>query len=107
VAGVSCAMVVVDYALTSRLLRIDVRRFLAVVWRPVTASIVMSVAVMFLRAEFAPASDLAGHAWSLARSALVGAAVYVTCVLGLWLAAGRGAGAERRILSLMRGGRSR
>jgi hypothetical protein len=104
---VSCALVVVDYALTSRLLRIDVRRFVAVVWRPVAASILMSVVVIALRGQFAPASDLAQHAWSLARSALAGAAVYVIGVLGLWLAAGRSDGAERRILSLIPGVRAR
>ena len=100
-AGVSAVLVVVDYLLTSRLLRIDVRRFLAVIWRPVTASIAMCAAVILLRAQFAPASDLPGHAWSLARSTVVGAAIYVMCVLGLWLGAGRRDGAERRILSLI------
>ena len=98
VAGVSSALVVVDYLLSSRLLGIDVRRFLAVVWRPVTASIAMCAAVMLLRAGFAPASDLPGHAWSLARSAMLGTLVYVACVLGLWIVAGRRDGAERRIL---------
>src|SRR5262249_37335472 len=37
VAGVSAALVIFDYGLTSRFLRIRIRRFVAVVWRPVTA----------------------------------------------------------------------
>jgi len=83
------------------LLGIGAGRFVAVVWRPVLAAIVMSVAVIALRRGFAPATDLPAHAWSLVRCALAGAAVYVVCVLALWYAAGRRDGAERRVLSLI------
>lgn len=107
VAGVGSALVAVDYLLSSRILKIDVRRFLAVVWRPVTASLVMCAAVACLRAGSAPASNLQAHAWSLAESGLVGAAVYVAGVLGLWIVTGRRDGAERRILSAVAGARKR
>jgi O-antigen/teichoic acid export membrane protein len=107
VAGVSCAMVVSDYALSSRLLKIDARRFLAVVWRPVTASLAMCIAVWLFRAEFAPAYDLPGHAWSLARTVLLGAVVYVVCLLGLWTVGGRRDGAERRLIALVTNFRGR
>jgi PST family polysaccharide transporter len=100
VAGASCVVVIADYVLSSRMLKINAGRFLAVVWRPVLASLVMCLAVGSFRAEFPSQSDLPGHAWLLAASCVLGALVYVAGVLGLWAIAGRGEGAERHLLAL-------
>jgi O-antigen/teichoic acid export membrane protein len=101
IAALSCAMVIADYAISSRLLKINIKRFLAVVWRPVLASLAMCVAVWFLRAGFLPATDLSERARLLAQSVLLGVVVYVVCVLVLWTLAGRRDGAERRLVALM------
>jgi PST family polysaccharide transporter len=107
VAGVSGAMVIADYALSSRVLKIGAGRFLAVIWRPVTAALAMCVAVWLFRAEFIPASDLPGHAWSLARTVLLGILVYAVCLLGLWLVGARRDGAEQRLIALVTNYRDR
>ena len=107
VAGVTSVMIVVEYALVSRILDIDARRYLAVVWRPVVAGLAMCAAVWLVRASLAAPSDLPGHARSLAICALVGSAVYAVTLLALWRAGGRRNGAERRILSLIAGYRRR
>ena len=98
--GLNCAMLIADYAMSPRFLNIDPTRFLAVAWRPVTAAIAMCTAVWLFRAGYPAASDLASHAWSLAWSALLGAAVYAVCVLGLWILCGRPGGAEQRLTAL-------
>jgi O-antigen/teichoic acid export membrane protein len=100
VAGVSCIMLVADYALSARILSISTGRFLCAVWRPVTASLAMCVAVWLIRSGFAPAADLPAHVWSLVRSTLLGAVVYVVCLLALWVMGGRRDGAERRLVAL-------
>ena len=103
VAASSGIMLVADYTLTTRLLRIDARRFMAAIWRPITASVAMCAAVWLLRASFPPADNPAAHAWSLLRSVPVGVVVYVGCLFALWLAAGRPDGAERRVGSILQG----
>jgi lipopolysaccharide exporter len=100
VAGVSCVMTIADYVLTPRLLHIAISRFLAVVWRPVAAALVMVLAVVVLRAAVPAGDDLHAHAWSLVRATLLGAAVYVVGLLGLWMISGRRDGAERRLIAL-------
>jgi O-antigen/teichoic acid export membrane protein len=107
VAGVSSVMIVVEYALVSRILEIDVRRFLAVVWRPIVAGLAMCAAVWLVRTSLVPASGLPGHARSLATCALVGSVAYAVTLAGLWNAGGRRNGAERRLLSLLSGYRRR
>jgi fumarate reductase subunit D len=100
VAGVSCITLVADYALSARILSIRTGRFLSAVWRPVTASLAMCVAVWLIRSGFAPAADLPAHVWSLVRSTLLGTVVYVVCLLALWAMGGRRDGAERRLVAL-------
>ena len=107
VAGVTSLAIVVEYALVFRILEIDARRFLMVIWRPIVAGLAMCAAVWLLRASLVPPSDLPGHARSLAACALVGSIAYAGTLLGLWSAGGRRDGAERRILSLIAGYRRR
>ena len=102
VAGVAIAALVIDYLLAARLLHIATRRFLAVIARPVAGVALMCAAVWFLREQFVPATDAAGHLWSLLRSALAGSVVYVVIVWGSWRLAGRPRGAEQRVLELLR-----
>lgn len=101
VAAASFIMLIADYALASRILRIRAGSLLRAAWRPVTASLVMCVAVWLMRSGFAPAADISGHLLSLTRSALVGVVIYVVCELALWMAAGRPGGAEGRVVALL------
>jgi Polysaccharide biosynthesis C-terminal domain len=100
VAGMSCIMFVADYALSARLLSIRATRFLAAVWRPVTASLAMYFAVWLMQVGFAPAVDLSSHVWSLLRSTLLGVVVYVVCLWTLWTMCGRRDGTERHVVTL-------
>ncbi len=100
VAAANCVTLVADHALTARILGIGAGRFVAAIWRPVAASLAMCGSVWLVRSGFAPAADLAGHFWSLARSTLLGAAVYAACVFALWTAGGRREGAERRLIAI-------
>jgi len=106
-AGMSCIILVADYTMSARVLLIDVGRFVAVTWRPVTASLAMVVVVDMFRGAMPPASDAPGHLASLLLSAVLGAAVYVACVLALWIGTGRRPGAERRLLAMLKGFRLR
>lgn len=101
IAAINAVLVVADYAISTRILRVAAGRFLAVVWRPVVASLAMCVAVWLTGSLCAPAIDLGGHAVALARSAAIGAATYVAGVLALWHVSGRPAGAEQRIVALL------
>jgi len=107
VASVNSVMIVVEYALVSRILRIDARRFLAVIWRPFVAGLTMCAAVWALRGSMPPPADLPGHAWSLAGCALVGVVTYSVSLFALWHVGGRRDGAERRLVSLIAGRRRR
>jgi PST family polysaccharide transporter len=102
VASVTCTMAIADYALASRLLGIRAGRFIAVVWRPVIAALLMCVAVWLLPDGAQSGHDPTAHAWSLARAAVLGAAVYAAGVLFLWAIAGSPAGAERRLIAFAR-----
>ncbi len=107
IAGMSGVSLAADYALSARVLHIAPRRFLGVVWRPVSAALAMALAVWLLRGGMPPASDLPGHLGSLILSAASGAAVYAGCVLALWAGTGRREGAERRLLATLQSARMR
>ncbi len=107
IAGMSGVSLAADYALSARALHIAPRRFLGVVWRPVSAALAMGLAVWLLRGGMPPASDLPGHLGSLILSAASGAAVYAGCVLALWAGTGRPEGAERRLLATLQSARMR
>jgi O-antigen/teichoic acid export membrane protein len=106
-AAGSVMIVVTDYALSRRLLGIRAMEFGRVVWRPVVAGLLMIVAVELLRSRMPAATDVAGHAWSLAASAAAGAAVYVGVVLALWAVTGYPQGAEQRLMDALRSLRRR
>ncbi len=101
VAAVNGAMVVADYFLTPWRLGFEARRLPMAVWRPVTASVGMCVAVLLVRSGFAPAADPGAHALSLAISVCVGVLAFAGCAIALWLASGRPDGAERRLVSVI------
>jgi PST family polysaccharide transporter len=101
VAVAGFVMLIADYALSSRILRIRAGSLLRAVWRPVTASLVMCFVVWLMRSRFAPGTDISTHLLSLTRSALVGVAVYIVCEMALWIVAGRPGGAEARLVALL------
>ena len=70
-------------------------------WRTVSACLVMTGVVNgFIAVD--PASSSAEAVWRLVTIALVGGAVYVATLLGLWGLMGKPDGPERDILSLVR-----
>ncbi len=102
VASATAVALIVDYAVARRVLGLDLRALAMVVYRPVIAAGGMWVAVSWLRGLMPVGHDPAGHFASLALSAVVGAVVYVLGLGLLWWGAGRAAGPERLVLSMMR-----
>lgn len=102
IASVTCLMTIVDYAIAPRLLGIERRRFLAVVWRPIVAALAMAAGVWILRFVLPPPSDVTGHAWSLFLTVVLGAIVYLTCLLALWRFGGRRDGPEQWVIRLVK-----
>ena len=101
VASLTSATVIADYLISCHLLRMSRLRFLAAVWRPVCAAASMSAAVLLFRSAVAEGgASSAEHLSLLVGSAVLGASVYVATVLALWVLAGRGDGAERRLFAL-------
>ena len=101
-AAASAIVRVVDYALVMRVVRLRAIRIAAALLRPLAATALMILAVLLVQAELP--SD-AGVVWSLTRmvvSAAAGATVYIATVVALWLASGRPASAEERIVALLR-----
>ncbi len=101
VATVNCVMLIADYTLSARVFDIAARRFVAVVGRPIAASLAMCAVVWLFRTGLGPAGDIAARVGSLTASALLGALVYIGVVLSLWIAAGRPDGAECRLLAIL------
>jgi O-antigen/teichoic acid export membrane protein len=102
IASVTCLMTIVDYAIAPRLLGIERRRFLAVVWRPIVAALANAAGVWILRFDHPPPSDVTGHAWSLFLTVVLGAIVYLTCLLALWRLGGRRDGPEQWVIRLVK-----
>lgn len=79
--------------------QLKARALSAALWRPTVCSLFMYAAVQQL-AMLAPIGDF--KSWvQLIVLALVGAAVYLTTMLGLWLMAGRPTSADYRLVTAM------
>lgn len=92
---------VVDYAFSARLCGIALARLFAVIWRPVVGASAMLAAVLWLHQHLPAAATPQQHVQSLLLSAIVGAAVYTSCVLLLWRLFAHDVGPERQVLSLL------
>jgi PST family polysaccharide transporter len=89
-------MLVVNYAVTFRTLHVPLKRFAADMWRQPLAAAGMYIVVDRLVSYLAPTSI--PQVLQLAAAVALGAAAYVGLLLGLWILAGRPAGAERKVL---------
>lgn len=94
-------IVAVNLGVQSRIGMVDLGQLLYLVHRPVIGSIAMWLAVTGLGRQLSDSIDAPAK---LAAGILVGAVTYLTVSLGLWLAEGRPAGAERMLLELIGGG---
>ena len=85
----------VTFWLMARLLGLRPRDLLACLWRPtVGAAVMLLVVKAFLAAAAMEGATSASWA-SLGGAVILGAAVYVSCIVILWLLSGRPQGAER------------
>lgn len=87
----------VYYVIMLRRFEIRVNRFLAVVWRPIIASVFM---FFFVRLFLAAQPKMSGSLDTLpvlVQSIAIGLFVYGSTIIGLWYLAGRPGGAEQQI----------
>ncbi len=106
--GAACALtggaalvVLADFTIVLRLLRLPVRHLLTRVWRPLTAAALMAAAVIEVQLAWPDPKATVDSIGLLVASVLTGAVVYPAVVLALWGLTGRGDGAERQILILL------
>lgn len=93
---VPCAVI-----LLSRVLSLSFSDRVRVTWRPVIGAALMALALEWLmRTLGLPTSSLEA-VWTLLIAVPLGALVFGTTVLGIWYAAGKPNGTERKLLSLM------
>jgi O-antigen/teichoic acid export membrane protein len=97
----------VNLFLVMRLLGLPADRLWKPCWRPLAAAVVMALAVLELSHAWPSTSDSLGWSALLAAEVGLGAVVYPTAILGLWLLAGRPDGAERHGLDAIRWGMRR
>lgn len=95
---ITVIMIPISIGVTLRLLQISVWQFMAGIWRPLAAAGAMYGVVYWLIALEPPKSDLLPLALQLAQAVLIGATIYVSLVLALWVVCGKPAGAERMAL---------
>ena len=72
---------------------IPFKRMAGVLWRPLTASLIMLIAVGILHAE-----SIHSPLVTLALDVITGALIYSTAMLAFWHIAGRPQGVEKKIL---------
>jgi lipopolysaccharide exporter len=93
---------VTDFVLISRLLRIPVRQFVTVAYRPLVASVVMIVMVLEVQASWPTPMSTLGWSALLAAAVGAGAILYAGVVIGSWALAGFPDGGEKRIETAIR-----
>ena len=109
IQGAACALLAgtlitmpLTLALVSRALRVTFADLVGVLWRPLSAALLMAVGVVVAREHWGPATMLLEHALDIVASAALGAAVYAAITLLLWRWAGRPEGAERLVLEQLK-----
>jgi lipopolysaccharide exporter len=89
--------IIVECVMLCRALRLPMRSYLAGLWRPVIAATVMVFVVTVVRYELTRGSPT-GSLIQLAVAVPIGAAVYASILILLWIAAGRPRSAEALII---------
>ena len=90
-------MLPVNLALVFRQLDVRIGQLLALIWRPLGASLIMLLAIRMLFSDEIPASTGAAIS-SLSAAVATGVVVYVCALLALWSLVGRPEGAERWLI---------
>jgi len=99
----SVVVLLVDYVLLSRILRLDFRALARVLWRPIVASAVMAIPLRAMALPPAAVPDAGTAMVRLTIEAITAALTYVGTLVLLWLASGRPTGTERSLVTMVRG----
>jgi O-antigen/teichoic acid export membrane protein len=81
---------------------LQIRKYVAAVWRPLTAAITMALVVAEARAALVQYDHLVNAAIELVLCVALGATSYAVVVFALWAASDRPHGAETHVLRLVR-----
>jgi lipopolysaccharide exporter len=100
--GATLMAMPLTFALISKVLRVTFTDLAAVLWRPLSAGLLMAGALVVARQHWGPAMLLLEHALDMVASAALGAAVYAAITLLLWRRAGRPEGAETLVLEQLK-----
>jgi len=96
------ALLPINVTIVARTADLPISSLLPAVWRPFTATIVMYLGTSLVMPSIDPATLPAGvAAWLLAQYVMLGAAIYVTVGIALWLLSGRPEGAEWSVLRVL------
>ena len=86
------------FVIFTKIARISVQMFAAVLWRPVLATAVMALVLPWTEVHLASGAIQSSAALQLIAQVFTGATIYAICVFLLWIAIGRPVSAERSIL---------
>jgi lipopolysaccharide exporter len=96
------ATVPVNFRMMSRAVRLTLQDILGIIWRPVSAMLVMVGVTLVARGYWMSTETFGGNAVNLFATAGIGAAVYCGAVMLLWQVASRPDGAETFVLERMK-----
>lgn len=99
--GATTAMLV-NYVLVRRELQIPFAHLLGALIRPLCSAMVMAAAVMAVAPLLGGESGALAAGVRLTVLSLIGGVVYVACIAGLWLAAGRTQGPEAATVAFLK-----
>ena len=91
-----------NFFMVWRVLRLGPSHYIAVLWRPTLACLIMSATILALRTVIEAPSTVAGDAIWLGIFAATGVVTYAASELALWWLSGRPLGAEARLLSMIK-----
>ncbi len=94
---------VANYWLVRRELGVGLRETISAILRPLLAAAVMFAVLAYWQTHWPPETGLLHLIPQLVILAATGAAIYGVMILALWIAAGRPAGAEQRVVLLLKG----
>ena len=93
----------VNVIILARRFDITARQLVPSIWRPLVACAAMAMAVWRYFALWDPSDILLANVTALLSASIIGAAIYVAVILGLWWLSGAPKSAEHRILTLLGG----
>lgn len=97
--GASIAALAISYPALFRTLKLSWRDYLAAVWRPILAALLMGAAVDMLLARIPASATTLGAMWQIGAGVAFGVSVYALTLMALWAAVGKPRGAETYLLT--------